>query len=312
MSISREEVLRVLPVKVAVEDKLLGLPGVTGVDIAHKVVAGTPTAIPCILVFVANKGQFYPEHEIPKFIEGIPTDVEEAVFRHSASTPATDQARYDPCQGGSSTAPARFTDRYGTLGMLVTDAASGNKVWLSNYHVFCSNSGWSGPGVDRDVTQPAVGLGGNPATDTIGQVLRGVYGQVVVPWGFDLYVDAAICSSGGRATDPNVIHVGAAQGAANAVENSLVTKYGATTLRTSGQVTSTNFTAPIGGTTFYYQVRVAPPFPGAPLFSDLGDSGSAVFDENFNVIGLVTAIGGGYTIVNPIGQIISALNITVP
>lgn len=102
-----------------------------------------------------------------------------------------------------------------------------------------------------------------------------------------------------------------AQGAANASLNALVAKYGVTTSRTNGVVVDTNFTAVVSGTTFYYQYRIGPPFPGGQPFSQPGDSGAAVFDGNFNVIGLVMA-GGRYTVVNPIGQIINALNISVP
>ncbi|MGA3037436.1 MAG: hypothetical protein ABSE64_08095 [Vulcanimicrobiaceae bacterium] len=288
----------------------------TGVDIDLKKVNGQQTDTACILVFVRKKGEFQPADEIPKFISGIPTDIEEAVFVKYTMTiqAGIDRTRYDPCKGGAAIMPARITDAYGSLGILVTDSTTTNKVWLSAYHVLCVDSHWNDPGVDKSVTQPAIALGGRKSADTIGAVLRGTYGQVDVPWGFDLYIDAAICSSVGRATDPNVIRIGAPRGARNAQIASLVAKYGATTERTSGQVVSTNATVNIDGTWFYYQCRVSPPYIGAPPFSQGGDSGAAVFDEDFYVIGLVIAgpATGAYTIVNPIGQIMENLNITVP
>lgn len=312
MSISEEEVARILPVKMAVEGKLIKLPGITGVDIAHKVVGGQETDIPCILVFVAKKGEFAQENEIPPFIECVPTDVEEAVFTHCASAPAVNSARYDPCQGGACVAAARVDDYYGTLGMLVTDLWANAPAWLGNYHIFCQDPTWSNPGVDTNITQPALAFGGTEADNTIGQVYKGIYGQVVVPWGFDLYVDAALCTVTGRATSPNVLGNGAPTRTANASLNSLVTKCGAKTLSTTGLVVSTNFTANMAGTAFYYQTRVGPPFKGGAPFAAHGDSGSVVFDSNSSVIGIVAGVGGSATMVNPIRQIMAALNISVP
>lgn len=315
--ITEKEVAGILPTKLAVERKLMQVPGVTGVDVARKRVKGKETRIPAILVFVAKKGKYAPENEIPPFIEGIPTDVEEAVFApHVGIAPGTadtDSARYDPCQGGGAIAPARFSNMYGTLGALVTDTLSGNKVWLSNYHVMCVDSTWGNPGVDKNITQPAIDLGGSEAADTIGQVVRGQRGQVVVPFGYDLYIDAAVCSSNGRAASASVRTLGIPNGAANATVNGLVFKYGATSLRTSGKVASTNFTCWISGVEFYYQYRVNPISPGGTPLSQPGDSGAAVFDANSNVVGLVIGGDGAtYSVVNPIGQIISALNISIP
>jgi hypothetical protein len=50
---------------------------------------------------------------------------------------------------------------------------------------------------------------------------------------------------------------------------------------------------------------------GGSTFSDQGDSGSALFDDAGNVVGILFGGGGTQTIATPIDQITSALNITV-
>jgi hypothetical protein len=67
-------------VKERAEMSLLALPGVTGVDIGPKVVAGKATDRLAIRVYVASKGDVPSKQQIPAEIEGIPTDVIERRF----------------------------------------------------------------------------------------------------------------------------------------------------------------------------------------------------------------------------------------
>jgi hypothetical protein len=320
MQVDVHEYNRILPLKQAVENKLLALPGVTGVDVGLKEVGDQATTVYAILVFVERKGMFRPEHRIPDQISGVPTDVIQATFVHQATpvttvtAPAIDTKRYDPVQGGSCIMPARINNAYGSLGMIVLDATTRQQLWLSAYHVLCVDNTWNNPGVDTRVVQPAVAVGGNPATDTIGNVTRGKYGQIVVDWGYDLYVDCAVCTVTGRAASSNIVLLGTPKGAANATLNDLVQKYGATTELTWGSVVSTNFTIVVKGTTFYYQYRIGPAFSGGPAFSDGGDSGAVTVNSSQQAIGIVIAGDAVKKIsaVNPMGQIIDALSITVP
>jgi hypothetical protein len=88
-------VKRVLPtlaevreVKERVEASLLALPGVTGVDVGYKVVAGRKTDLLAIRVYVASKQDVPGEQQIPAVIAGIPTDVIERRFElHPGSRP---------------------------------------------------------------------------------------------------------------------------------------------------------------------------------------------------------------------------------
>ncbi|MDJ0863151.1 MAG: hypothetical protein QNJ82_13050 [Gammaproteobacteria bacterium] len=68
-------------VKREVETELLSRPGVTGVDIGTKVVGGTNTGVPCIVVYVEEKRDISDEEAIPRDIQGVQTDVVERRFR---------------------------------------------------------------------------------------------------------------------------------------------------------------------------------------------------------------------------------------
>jgi hypothetical protein len=63
-----------------VEPELLKLPGVTGVDVGYKVVAGKKTDVLAIRVYVAEKKDVSEEEAVPRQIGGAPTDVIEREF----------------------------------------------------------------------------------------------------------------------------------------------------------------------------------------------------------------------------------------
>lgn len=68
-------------VKQQVEDDLLKIPGVVGVDIGCKVIDGKKTDILAILIYVEEKKKdVHEEHMIPKQIQGIPTDIIQRKF----------------------------------------------------------------------------------------------------------------------------------------------------------------------------------------------------------------------------------------
>lgn len=73
-------------IKHQIEDELLRRPGVTGVDIGYKITAGQKTAQLAIIVYVEKKGDYRPGNEIPKVIQGVPTDVIERTFMRHASS----------------------------------------------------------------------------------------------------------------------------------------------------------------------------------------------------------------------------------
>ncbi len=67
-------------VKKESEGELLELPGVSGVDIGHKIVAGKETDLLAIRVYVEEKRDVPQEEAIPEEIQGVPTDVIERKF----------------------------------------------------------------------------------------------------------------------------------------------------------------------------------------------------------------------------------------
>lgn len=80
MPISEQDRAAVRTVKERVEDSLLTLPGVVGVDIDEKETAGRRTGIPALVVYVSRKlpPEEVPEGQlIPTEIEGVRTDVRE-------------------------------------------------------------------------------------------------------------------------------------------------------------------------------------------------------------------------------------------
>jgi hypothetical protein len=62
-------------------DRLLAIPGVTGLAIGSKLTGGQDTGQRAVVVFVEKKRREVPEGErIPSVVDGIPTDVVEREF----------------------------------------------------------------------------------------------------------------------------------------------------------------------------------------------------------------------------------------
>lgn len=77
---SEQERAAVREVKDAVEDELLALPGVVGVDIAEKMSGGEPTGKLAIVVWVEEKlplDELAEDDAVPAEVRGVPTDVQE-------------------------------------------------------------------------------------------------------------------------------------------------------------------------------------------------------------------------------------------
>src|ERR1041384_2127296 len=69
--------------KARAEPQLFGIPGVVGVAVGPKIVAGKLTSIPAIQVYVTTKrasANIPSEQLIPTSIEGVDTDVLEGMF----------------------------------------------------------------------------------------------------------------------------------------------------------------------------------------------------------------------------------------
>ncbi|MFD4637292.1 trypsin-like peptidase domain-containing protein [Lentzea sp. NPDC058436] len=100
------------------KERLLDLPGCTGVSLGRKVAGGTTTDEIAIVLHVAHKGDQDPDTAMPATIEGFPTDVVEATYRfENMSTDPFE--RHDPLFGGISVTALEDSSNYGTIGCFV-------------------------------------------------------------------------------------------------------------------------------------------------------------------------------------------------
>jgi len=122
-------------------------------------------------------------------------------------------------------------------------------------------------------------------------------------------VDAALA----RPTSPDlvsneILYIGAPTGIGTAILGTQVQKTGRTTGHTRGTVTQIDTTVRIdynGPSALFTGQLVASPM------SRPGDSGSAVLDMDRRVVGLLFAGSDAATIINPIEEVLSALNVTL-
>lgn len=317
------------PVKQAVEDRLLALPGVQGVDIDRKISDGVVTDQLSIIVYVAEKkdpSDLSEEELIPAEIDGIPTDVQEEVIELQAVLVPQDQllsgvdpASYSPLRGGISMGPCRAISMeppdvpspghyttVGTLGAMVRDRSSGAPMALTNFHVACVDDTWS---VGDTMAQPGRPDGGTCPGDRYGTLTRSSLSE---------NVDGAVISlDDGVVRECRIEEIGDVTGTVAAQVGTAVRKRGRTTRLTYGQVASTdatvtvNFGDGIGQRTLKNQIRVTPDTAQNSRFSDRGDSGSVVVDATNRVLGLLWAgaTNGSATFLNPINHVLNELDI---
>jgi hypothetical protein len=123
------------------------------------------------------------------------------------------------------------------------------------------------------------------------------------------YVDAAIAAPlSPQIVRSEILFIGAPVGAGNASLGLPVQKTGRTTGYTQGTVSQIDATVRIDyGAT---QAIFAGQFLAGPM-SQPGDSGSAVLDMDRRVVGLLFAGSNLTTVCNPIGRVLSALDVSL-
>ncbi|SDN16858.1 chymotrypsin family serine protease [Allokutzneria albata] len=316
------------PVKRRVEDAFLDLPGVVGVDIAEKRVAGLPSGVLAISVSVLDKrpADRLPAWQLlPREVEGVPVDVvRDDVLLHTAlmradSAPEPPPEAYSTLLGGISIGPCRpirlgppQAPEYGeyvtvgTLGLLVTDLlGSGEVLGLTSFHVACVDDGWT---IGDELTHPSRVDGGRCPDDVCGSLARGA---------FSSKVDGALIRfRQGRPIEPSIVGIGPVTGHAAARIGAPVRKRGRSTGLTAGVVVSVDATvqldygAGLGVRRMRDQVRIE---VAAGRFGDRGDSGAAVVDQSGRVVGLHFAGNQGGTVgyANPIEPVLAELVVGV-
>lgn len=152
------------------EEQLMQLPNVLGVAAGFKESQGVVTDEPSVVVLVQQKK---PEAglaegaRIPKEINGIKTDVYEVGYLQAHQAMPPQRQRLRPVPGGASIGHYKVTA--GTLGVLVRDRTTGERLILSNNHVLAnSNEALQGD----PILQPGATDGGFNPADIVARLER--------------------------------------------------------------------------------------------------------------------------------------------
>lgn len=227
------------------------------------------------------------------------------------------RARHRPAPGGCSVGHVNVTA--GTLGSRAIGRSApwnNRHLILSNNHVLAnSNAGH----VNDSIIQPGAADGGRHPADQIAVLAKWV---PIVFGGAANYVDCAVGWAWHDRVRGEQMYMSGGSVAyyrtgANPIGASLgmiVGKSGRTTGLTQGRVTavgvSVNVSFP-GGRVATFRDQIAIQSVNANPFSAGGDSGSLIWRWAAGVdpVGLLFAGGGGTTFANPIGRVLSALDI---
>jgi hypothetical protein len=315
---------------------ILGMPNVVGVGVGYKESSGKRLDELCITVLVRRKLpiEALPSSAlIPHELEGVRTDVVE-VGELRALQARTD--RWRPVPGGVSIGHYLITA--GTLGCMVRDRSSNERLILSNNHVL-ANSNQGRPG--DPILQPGVADHGNVASDTVAQLIRfipisftiedptcglaqgvvGVSNKLAQILGSSHrlkafkqnpqalnQVDAAVARPevGVEFLD-EILEIGVIGGVTPAKLGMRVRKSGRTSGFTTGQVTILDATVDVtyGDNVARFEGQIITTGMSAP-----GDSGSLlVADDALLAVGLLFAGSEQVTIYNPIQTVLDSLQV---
>lgn len=312
--------------------QIMDMQGVNGFGIGLKFIDNEMTDTTCFVIFVDEKvklEELKNKDLIPKTIEGVITDVIEFKINFDSDesnrnkissdpnpTPAPIPPTpppamfYNPLMGGCEVG-AEASGTSGTMGVLVTLAGQPGKVFgLSCWHVLCQGVDLS---ADPEVLQPS-------------SVHNGGYIGKIVGNGFiDAYtdptshlvtgIDAALVELSERSNFPRIIGLEESiVGTADPVLGSQVRKFGSVTGLTNGIITTLHITTQSAKPPLELenQIEITTSDPAIP-FGIMGDSGSAIVDQNSNIVALLVSgrDSGTKVYATPIKPIEKALGINV-
>ncbi len=316
---------------------ILSKPNVVGVGYGYRDKGGRRTSELCVVALVRvklPKSALAPDELVPTTFDGVSTDVVQ-VGEIRALQARTD--RWRPAPGGVSIGHYQITA--GTLGTVVRDAATSERLILSNNHVLAnSNDAQLGDAI----LQPGPIDGGHADSDTLATLERFIPIQFtsepsdcgVAKWVADAanfvarllasrsklvpiredpaainQVDAAVARpvDDGDLLD-EILDIGEVSGTVGPTLGMAVRKSGRTTAFTTGTITVLEATIDVN----YGEGRKAR-FEGQIVSSPMsqgGDSGSLIVSgDSLQAVGLLYAGSNQVTIFNSIGEVLAALRI---
>lgn len=289
---------------------LMSYPGVRDVSVGLKETEDRATEEIVFRVHVEEKkprGELPTSARIPGEVLGVPTDV----VLEPRPTNTDDDDKYRPLQGGiqigNDTSAAS-----GTLGCIAQLNTDQTIVILSNRHVLLDGRAAAVTSGEK-IGQPEISCccccKGNIVADVVAAAYNGL-------------VDCAIARIIGSPGFTNEIQdIGLVFGSAplnaagsTVVVGDIVRKRGRTTGLTTGRVvnplvpTPANPAKNVPARTNQIQIRAD---AGMPKFTQPGDSGSAVVNDQNVVVGLHWGGDGTWSYSNLITNVVSAMNITI-
>ncbi len=318
---------------------ILSKPNVVGVGYGYKDKGGQRTDELCVVALVRvklPKSSLKADELIPATFDGVSTDVVQ-VGDIRALQARSD--RWRPAPGGVSIGHYQITA--GTLGTVVRDAATGQRLILSNNHVLANSNDAQ---IGDTVVQPGSIDGGHAISDKIAELERfvpiefisepsncGIANSVADAANFVArllssrsklvpvrenpaavnQVDAAVA----RPVDDSdvlneILDIGEVSGTVEATLGMGVRKSGRTTAFTTGAITVLEATIDVT----YGEDRKAR-FEGQIVSTPMsqgGDSGSLlVAGDSLQAVGLLYAGSNQATIFNSIGDVLAALSIEI-
>lgn len=327
---------KVLEVKKAYEQEILSKPNVVGVGTGYKTVGSRTSKDLCLVAMVARKvprAGLAKEALVPAEIEGVRTDVlEVGVLRAQLDR----RGRWRPLVGGVSISHYKVTA--GTLGCVVRDRQSGERLLLSNNHVLANANQASAGDV---ILQPGAADGGREEEDAAArldrfQSIRFHSGPAACGWA-EAYarvgnfiarllgskhrvrafwsdaaavnrIDAALARPV-VAVEDEILEIGVVRGTAAPQLGMAVRKSGRSSGLTTGTIVVVDATVDVryGESTARFDGQLV-----TTAMSKPGDSGSLLVAGNaLKAVGLLFAGSDQATIYNPIRAVLEGLGVTL-
>jgi hypothetical protein len=319
---------------------LMDRPNVVGVGIGWRILGDVQTNELCLSVLVSDKIAIEglpPEALVPKQLGNVPTDVVHTGTIRANQVPT---GKFRPAPGGVSI--GHYQISAGTLGCIVRDRTTGDRLILSNNHVLAnSNNAQAGD----PIIQPGGADGGTVANDLIARLERFCVIDFGTTPGSDCGFASAYASFGNAIASllgsrhrvsvlqdtpqavnladaavarpindedvlDEILNIGEISGITEGVLGMSVRKSGRTTGYTTGSITTIEATVSVNYgsgqvATFENQLVAGPMSAG-------GDSGSLVVAADSQAaVGLLFAGSTQTTIFSPIQAVLDCLDVTL-